>query len=178
MGTGSDYTVFQDHLGIPSLDLLFNRQGKGVYPYHSNYDSYYWLENFGDVGFKKHLAMSQLWGALVVRLAGVKILPFSAMEYARVLGVLVDEVRPINGTVLDLKEMKEAIESFKIKAKKLDQEASEARERGNEDMKLTIGADISASIINKHYLTIERAFLYNKGLPGRPWFKHIVSWLT
>ena len=39
MGTGSDYTVFFHHLGIPSMDMIFNQQGQGVYPYHSNYDS-------------------------------------------------------------------------------------------------------------------------------------------
>ncbi|EHK99659.1 putative N-acetylated-alpha-linked acidic dipeptidase-like protein [Glarea lozoyensis 74030] len=51
IGTGSDYTVFFHHLGIPSIDLLFNRKGSGVYPYHSNYDSFLWVERFGDPGF-------------------------------------------------------------------------------------------------------------------------------
>lgn len=57
IGTGSDYTAFYHHLGIPSVDMLFNQQGQGVYPCHSNYDSYYWLDRFGDVGFTKHKAM-------------------------------------------------------------------------------------------------------------------------
>ncbi|KAF2446694.1 hypothetical protein P171DRAFT_316696, partial [Karstenula rhodostoma CBS 690.94] len=51
LGTGSDYTAFAHHFGIPSVDMLFNRQGQGVYLYHSNYDSYYWIDRFGDVGF-------------------------------------------------------------------------------------------------------------------------------
>lgn len=53
---------------------------KAVYPYNSNYDSFYWVEKFGDPGFQKHLAMAQLWGVLAVRMACVKVAPFKAAE--------------------------------------------------------------------------------------------------
>ena len=43
MGSGSDFTAFQDYAGIPSVDMGF-RGGKDspVYHYHSNYDSFSW----------------------------------------------------------------------------------------------------------------------------------------
>lgn len=43
MGSGSDFTAFQDFAGIPSIDMGF-KGGKdsAVYHYHSNYDSFSW----------------------------------------------------------------------------------------------------------------------------------------
>ncbi|KAF4857178.1 putative glutamate carboxypeptidase [Colletotrichum siamense] len=120
MGTGSDYTVFFNHLGIPSVDLLFNRQGQGVYPYHSNYDSFYWVENFGDVGFKKHRAMAQLWGLLTVRLAGTGSILFEAVEYPKVLAHHSKQLKTKYGSFLDLSALDGAISRFHAAALEVD----------------------------------------------------------
>ncbi|KAI8314921.1 putative glutamate carboxypeptidase [Colletotrichum sp. SAR11_59] len=120
MGTGSDYTVFFNHLGIPSVDLLFNRQGQGVYPYHSNYDSFYWVEKFGDVGFKKHRAMAQLWGLLTVRLAGTGSILFEAGEYPKVLAHHSKQLKTKYGSFLDLSALEGAISQFHAAALEVD----------------------------------------------------------
>ncbi|KAJ0314151.1 hypothetical protein Brms1b_007206, partial [Colletotrichum noveboracense] len=120
MGTGSDYTVFFNHLGIPSVDLLFNRQGQGVYPYHSNYDSFYWVEKFGDVGFKKHLAMAQLWGLLTVRLAGTGSILFEAVEYPKVLAHHSKQLKTKYGSLLDLSTLDRVISRFHAAALEVD----------------------------------------------------------
>src|SRR5690349_9372652 len=59
LGSGSDYTPFLQHLGVPSTDMSFNGD-YGVY--HSAYDSFYWMDHFGDPSFQYHVAVSQLWG--------------------------------------------------------------------------------------------------------------------
>ncbi|MGA3213021.1 MAG: M28 family peptidase, partial [Terriglobales bacterium] len=47
LGSGSDYTVFVDHLGIASLDLGYGGEdGGGIY--HSIYDDFYWYSHFSD----------------------------------------------------------------------------------------------------------------------------------
>ncbi|KAJ0374951.1 hypothetical protein COL26b_006823 [Colletotrichum chrysophilum] len=120
MGTGSDYTVFFNHLGIPSVDLLFNRQGQGVYPYHSNYDSFYWVEKFGDVGFKKHLAMAQLWGLLTIRLAGTGSILFEAVEYPKVLAHHSKQLETKYGSLLDLSALDRVISRFHAAALEVD----------------------------------------------------------
>ncbi|KAI8231803.1 putative glutamate carboxypeptidase [Colletotrichum sp. SAR 10_86] len=120
MGTGSDYTVFFNHLGIPSVDLLFNRQGQGVYPYHSNYDSFYWVEKFGDMGFKKHLAMAQLWGLLTVRLAGTGSILFEAVEYPKVLAHHSKQLKTKYGSLLDLSALDRVISRFHAAALEVD----------------------------------------------------------
>ncbi|KAF4901507.1 putative glutamate carboxypeptidase [Colletotrichum fructicola] len=120
MGTGSDYTVFFNHLGIPSVDLLFNRQGQGVYPYHSNYDSFYWVEKFGDVGFKKHLAMAQLWGLLTIRLAGTGSILFEAVEYPKILAHHSKQLETKYGSLLDLSALDRVISRFHAAALEVD----------------------------------------------------------
>ncbi len=51
LGSGSDYTAFLDHLGVPALDVGFGGR-YGVY--HSIYDNFYWMEKFGDPEFLTH----------------------------------------------------------------------------------------------------------------------------
>jgi N-acetylated-alpha-linked acidic dipeptidase len=58
LGSGSDYTPFLQHLGVASTDMGF---GGDYGVYHSAYDSFYWMENFGDPGFKYHVAVAQVW---------------------------------------------------------------------------------------------------------------------
>ncbi|KAJ0279278.1 hypothetical protein COL940_006806 [Colletotrichum noveboracense] len=168
MGTGSDYTVFFNHLGIPSVDLLFNRQGQGVYPYHSNYDSFYWVEKFGDVGFKKHLAMAQLWGLLTVRLAGTGSILFEAVEYPKVLAHHSKQLKTKYGSLLDLSTLDRVISRFHAAALEVDT-------RSNTKASPTSLQPDSG--VNTKYLNLERHFLLpnGEGLPGREWYRHMAS---
>jgi N-acetylated-alpha-linked acidic dipeptidase len=51
LGSGSDYTVFVDHLGIASLNLGYGGEdGGGIY--HSIYDDFYWYTHFADTDFR------------------------------------------------------------------------------------------------------------------------------
>ena len=84
LGSGSDYTTFYEHLGIPSIDLGFNPGlGDPVYHYHSNYDSYHWISTFADPGFKYHNALAQYLGLLTLKLTEEKLLKsYSTSDYA------------------------------------------------------------------------------------------------
>ena len=172
MGTGSDYTVFFDHLGIPSIDMIFNRQGTSVYPYHSNYDSYYWLEHFGDIGFKKHRAMAQIFGLLAVRLAGRKLIQFEAQGYSASLQRHLTSLRAKEADVpLEWEILESAIGAFANATQDLDLKARKLKAKGIRDED---AADLA--LINDKYIDLERRFLLDKnhGLPGRPWYRHMV----
>ncbi|KAL3477277.1 hypothetical protein BJX99DRAFT_246249 [Aspergillus californicus] len=167
LGTGSDYTAFFHHLGIPSIDMVFNQQGQAVYPYHSNYDSYYWLEKFGDVGFKKHKAMAQLWGVLAVKLAGPEVIPFATVDYPTTLLNHFVELKDRNPGLDDSDGFRDILDRFIISATRFDERVS----------RLKSGRDHTAANIAKvnHQLnTLERAFLLDRGsgLNGRPWYRH------
>jgi N-acetylated-alpha-linked acidic dipeptidase len=167
MGSGSDYTVFFDHLGISSLDMNLGEGQKSVYLYHSNYDSYFWVNKFGDPGFKKHLAVAQLFGVLAVKLANMKVIPFQGVEYAVALEKHSKEMKAIGK--VDTKILDESIANFRKAAEKLDSEAVGLDDPAAEDTQKKIAG------VNERYMKIERGFLRKDGgLPGREWFKHMV----
>ena len=86
MGSGSDFTAFQDYAGIPSVDLGFGGDAKSaVYHYHSNYDSFAWMERFGDVGWEYHIAITKVWALMAAYLSESPVIPFSATDYADAL---------------------------------------------------------------------------------------------
>lgn len=91
LGSGSDYTVFLEHLGISSSDMGFGPGKKDpVYHYHSNYDSYHWMATFGDPGFVMHNTMAQLLGLIIVDLSDSYLLPLGIRENAETLQTLFD----------------------------------------------------------------------------------------
>ncbi len=59
LGSGSDYTPFFQHLGIPSVDVGFG----GPYGvYHALHDNFHWMVRFGDPDFGYSVAVSRIWG--------------------------------------------------------------------------------------------------------------------
>jgi N-acetylated-alpha-linked acidic dipeptidase len=81
LGSGSDYTVFIDHLGIASLDVGYGGEdGGGIY--HSIYDDFYWYTHFSDTDFRYGRALAQTVGTAVLRLAGADLLPFDFVGFA------------------------------------------------------------------------------------------------
>jgi N-acetylated-alpha-linked acidic dipeptidase len=93
LGSGSDYTVFLDHLGIPSVDMSFVISDDAPYGvYHSVYDSFSWMTRFGDPDFTYHQAMTQMWGLMALRLSDADLLPFNYVRYADELRKYIDEL--------------------------------------------------------------------------------------
>jgi N-acetylated-alpha-linked acidic dipeptidase len=88
MGSGSDFTAFQDFAGIASIDFGFGPEPDGfdnpssVYHYHSNYDSYYWMNTYGDPGFHYHAAAAKLWALFTAKLVETPVIPLNATDYA------------------------------------------------------------------------------------------------
>ena len=79
LGAGSDYVAFQDMAGTSSLDLSF---GGPAYPYHSCYDNFEWMTQFGDPGFQHHKALTEVLALLILELADSPILPLNNEIYA------------------------------------------------------------------------------------------------
>src|SRR5262249_2303509 len=104
LGSGSDYTVFFNRLGIPSADLIFD----GPYGvYHSVYDDFAWMDRPGDPGFLYHAAMARLVGLLALRFANADVLPFSASLYGREIARYADELAKQTGAPPALAEAAE-----------------------------------------------------------------------
>ncbi|KAJ0422068.1 hypothetical protein BJY00DRAFT_94851 [Aspergillus carlsbadensis] len=164
IGTGSDFTVFQHHLGISSADLVFNAGPRhAVYQYHTKYDSTLWMKRFGDPGYQKHKAMTQLWVLVAFRLASQAVMAFSATKYAERLneGVASMDVPD----AVDVSRLQHALTIFYKQALYLD-----GNRAGLSKRKPT---DEEVSTVNSRYIAIERGFLHSAGLSQRPWYKHL-----
>ena len=59
LGSGSDFTVFLQRIGVPSTNGGFRSTFHDpVYHYHSVFDSQRWQELYGDPGFHRHVGCS------------------------------------------------------------------------------------------------------------------------
>ena len=93
LGSGSDYTVFFNHLGIASTDLVFD----GPYGvYHSVYDTHRWMATQGDPGFVYHAAMAKYAGLLALRFANADALPFDASAYGREIARYAEDLKALD----------------------------------------------------------------------------------
>lgn len=163
LGSGSDYTVFLNHLGIPIVGMAFD----GPYGvYHSQYDNYYWMTHFGDPGFRYMTTMGEVWGRMALRLANADLLPFDFGLYARRVGEFIRELaeQPGVGDHLDLTRVEAAQTAWVRAADRLETQRDSALARG-------VDADVAAGA-NRRMMAVERALLLDEGIPGRPWFKH------
>lgn len=76
LGDGSDFTAFQDHAGISTLDVEFGDEDDGS-QYHSIYDDFNWYTHFVDTDFAYGRALSQTAGSAVMRMADADFVPVS-----------------------------------------------------------------------------------------------------
>ena len=167
LGSGSDYTVFLNFLGVPIVSLSFD----GPYGvYHSQYDNFYWMSHFGDPGFRYMTAMAEVWGRLALRLANAEIYPFDFASYATRVGGFLESLSKLPGVEekLDLAEARRAAETWRQEADRLNEGVTQALARIQD-----LSAD-RLSELNQLLLRIEREFLDPRGIPGRPWFKHVL----
>src|ERR1035441_7418691 len=179
IGSGSDFTVFLNHLCRPTVELQFD----GPYGvYHSAYDDFYWMNHFGDPGYRYHTLMTQYWGVTALRLANADLLPFDFASYASNIRQFVDElakgnnmwgqpppaVRPGEARQpLDLQSVLRAIDEFEAAGKHFNESLSRKLASGPIDPKLAL-------TLNHGMMLVERNWLNPDGIPGRPWFKHIL----
>ncbi len=172
LGSGSDYTVFLNFLGIPVIDLSFD----GPYGvYHSIYDDHQWVSRIGDPGFRYHAAMTKLWGLMALRLANADVLPFDYPAYASRLKEFAGEIEKrwtdarvaANGTeaASPFAPVHAAIQRFTAAAAHIDARQTAA-------LTHTDGAGRDA--LNRTLMLVERALLDGDGIPGRPWYRHQV----
>ena len=94
VGSGSDYTVFIDHLGVASLNLGYGGEaGGGIY--HSIYDDFYWYTHFDDSNFVYGRALAQTIGSAVMRLADADVIPLNFNNSAETYGRYVNELEKL-----------------------------------------------------------------------------------
>lgn len=126
LGSGSDYTVFLQRLGVASSDQGFAHTPMDApHHYHSIYDSQMWQETYGDPGFHRHVAIAKNLGLMILRLAESIILPLNTTHYALELGSYVDIVEESASglhTLPKLDKLRKAISKLQRSSLRLDAE--------------------------------------------------------
>jgi N-acetylated-alpha-linked acidic dipeptidase len=100
LGSGSDYTAFYHHLGIPSLNLGFGGVDDGGI-YHSIYDSFRWYTTFSDTSFTYGRALAQTVGLTTMRLATADVLPYEFSRLSERVSANLKEVQELLSGVRD-----------------------------------------------------------------------------
>jgi len=164
IGSGSDHTVFLNYVGIPVIGLSFDGS-YGVY--HSAYDNFYWMNHFGDPGYRYHTLASKLWGVLALRLANADLLPFDFDSYAQNVRAFVKDLsKGRDVSQVDLKSLMLKLAEFEAAGRKL-----------NATISTVLASKSTKTFLNsanQSMLQVERNWLNPEGIPGRPWFKHML----
>ncbi|KAF9247405.1 hypothetical protein BU15DRAFT_84904 [Melanogaster broomeanus] len=130
LGSGSDYTVFLQYIGVPSAQAGFaSTLHDPVYHYHSIFDSQHWQEVYGDPGFSRHVAIAKHIGLQVLRLSGDIVLPFNTTHYSLELESYLNKVDALAGAAsldVDFADLRDAIQALQAASIALDTEKAGA----------------------------------------------------
>ncbi len=163
LGSGSDYSVFIQHLGVPSTDMT-SSGSYGVY--HSAFDDFAWFKKFGDPTFVYEQQMARVLGVETLHMASADVLPYDYELYGKEIQAYIERAQTkaretLPGNALDFSLAAEATRRFtRAGARLLAIQKAPPEKDTNK--------------LNQTLIATERALLTEKGLPGRPWFRHSI----
>ena len=161
LGSGSDFTPFLQHLGVPSADI---GSGGPYGVYHSVFDNFAWFTKFGDPTFVYEQQMARVYGLQLIRMASQDVLPFDYEEYGKEIVEYVKAAESKSNEAFGGKSP-----SF-VDAQKA---ASRLEAAGTKMLQTEAAMKGDTKRVNQALIGTERAFLI-EGLPDRPWFKHSI----
>ena len=202
LGSGSDYSAFLQHAGVPTLNLSFAGLDDSEGIYHSIYDDYYHFTKFLDTDFVYGRALAQTVGSLVIRLADASVLPFEFTSLADTVQTYVSDLEAqLKNRQTEVKELNQQIEEGvftaiadprrqttapvvesvppSINFAPLDNAASalsQAADRYKKSLEAARSRLTPDQIraINKGVIQSERHLTDTGGLPRRPWYRHML----
>lgn len=199
LGSGSDYTPFVQHLGVASISLSFRGEGQSAGVYHSAYDTFEHYERFGDPGLVYGVALARTAGRLVLRAADADLAPLQFSDAAASLAAETQELRTLVTTEREHARMINRL----LDEKAFDLAADPTQPWGSPDRE-SVAPDIdfspldgaiarlrasarafdaaaaspldpaAAARANAQLIKAEQTLLDPDGLPGRPWYRHLL----
>jgi N-acetylated-alpha-linked acidic dipeptidase len=161
LGSGSDYTPFIQHLGVPATDV----GSTGPYGvYHSAFDNYAWFVMNADPSFVYEQQMARVLGLETLHMADADVLPYDYVTYARQIQAYLfaaqARARDTGMTSVDFSAALAAVNRFSAQSMVIFGKQTDGK--GN------------AAALNSALRAVEGDFLAPEGLPGRPWFRHTI----
>jgi N-acetylated-alpha-linked acidic dipeptidase len=161
LGSGSDFTPFLQHVGVPSTDI----GSDGPYGvYHSTFDDYAWYTANADPHFVYLQEMARVFGLEALRMADTDVLPYDYVTYGHAIESYIAAARrkasDTGISPLDFDPAEAAAARFVAAAQK-------AHER-------QISAKGDLAKLNAELRATEAALVTEAGLPNRPWYRHTI----
>ena len=174
LGSGSDYSVFLQHLGVPSTDVTSSGD-YGVY--HSVFDDFAWFKKFGDPDFLYEREMARVFGLEILRMSSADVLPYDYEDYGKEILVYLDAAK--NKSERKSNERKNNNNKDRFGDKSPDFAAAFAgarrlQEAGAKMLRKQRKIPAAPDRMNAKLREAERALLLPEGLPNRPWFRHAI----
>jgi N-acetylated-alpha-linked acidic dipeptidase len=161
LGSGSDFTPFLQHVGVPSTDI---GSGGPYGVYHSVFDNYAWFTANADPHFVYLQEMARVLGLEGLRMADTDVLPYDYVTYAREISSYIDAAKKraadLKLSSLDFAAAEEAATRFTGAAQK----AQAAQSAPSGDL----------ARLNQALRQAETDLISPAGLPNRPWYKHTI----
>lgn len=169
LGGGSDHVGFYCHVGVPSCGL--GASGSDGVSYHSNSDNLNWYRQVVGDDYEPALMLTRLGNTLVSRLANADLVPLDPTRYARDVDHhlnALQELAESRGMSLETASLRETIASFEQVADSTMRAVESAIDRGD------VASDVLTAI-NQELVTLERNWLRDAGLDGRPWYRSLYA---
>jgi N-acetylated-alpha-linked acidic dipeptidase len=169
LGGGSDHIGFYGHIGMPACGL--GAWGSPGVSYHSNYDTLAWYRQVVGDDYEPARMVARVASILAARLANATILPLEPLRYARDARSHVDALATradAIGVEIDLEPLLDAIDRYEEHMRPAWDAVLEALAAGRLDSR-------RIQRINQVLLRLERAWIDEPGLPGRPWFRNLYA---
>ena len=202
LGSGTDYTTFEDHLGVASLNLGYGGEGDGGI-YHSIYDDFYWYMHFSDKDFIYGRALSQTIGTAVMRMADAEVLPYDFTDFADTVQKYTKDLEKLLKDKQDAvrernRELDEGLFQATMDPRKPTvappreqvppflnfapmQNAADVLTQASERYQKALAAaqdkfDDTAALhsLNQQLIESERRLTNDQGLPRRSWYKNLL----
>jgi N-acetylated-alpha-linked acidic dipeptidase len=162
LGSGSDYSVFLQRLGVPATDI---GSGGPYGVYHSVFDNFAWFTKFGDPDFKYEQEMARVFGVEMLHMADADYLPEDYELYGKEIVSYVQQAQTKAQQTFGSKAP--SFDTALAAAQRFQKAGTQIREAQN-----TAAGDLSR--LNQTLSGAERAMLIPQGLPNRPWFRHAI----
>ncbi|TRY59122.1 hypothetical protein DNTS_009563, partial [Danionella cerebrum] len=177
LGSGSDFEAYFIRLGIASGRARYTKNRKtehySSYPvYHSVYETFEIVERFYDPSFRRLEAVARVRGGLIFSLADSLVLPLDCVEYASSLSKYASSISQIAAKhpeaveeyAVSFDSLFSAVENFTVAAAHFQQRLTQ----------LDTSNALAVRMVNDQMMYLERAFIDPLGLPGRPFYRHII----
>jgi N-acetylated-alpha-linked acidic dipeptidase len=169
VGGGSDHVPFAFRVGVPTAGLgVYGADGSA---YHTNYDTLRWYRQVVGPDYQGALELARVVGVVVARLANADVVPLDSAGYAGATESALEELVTLageQGLELDVDRLHEAVERFR--------QAAEPTLSAMLDIVDQNGfTDGGLAGLNWELRQMERVWLDDEGLPGRPWYRSLLA---